>query len=290
MIKRWLATAAVAACTATIAFAAEQATFILNNGQRQSGTVVFHGGNGYNLIDGNLNLRIGSNEQSFSENDVSVIDFVGGTPPERELQAVPATGNLIALRNGGLEQGHFVNIVNGETVLWQNQDGSTQQYPISEVSRIYLNPQGARVAYNYNGAMGQAAAPSAVGTAGQMSNAPVPPGAVAVQANQAWTPSGVTVRKGERWAFQTSGQIAFGQSAGQTSGPDGSGPAAGPGFPVPQMPVGGLIGKVGNGAPFPIGSNSQPIVMPETGQLMLGINDNQLGDNSGYFTVTIAKR
>lgn len=289
MIKRWIAAAAVAACVGAVAFAAEQATFILNNGQRQSGTVVFHGGHGYNLIDDQLNLRIGSNEQSFPLENVSVIDFVGGTPPERELQAVPASGNLIALRNGGLEQGHFVNIVNGETVQWQAADGSTRDYPIGEVSRIYLNPQGARVAYNYNGPMGQAAAPQAVGTAGQ-APANLPPGAVAVQANQQWTPTGVTVRKGDRWAFQTSGQIAFGQSAGQTAGPDGSGSAAGAGFPVPVMPVGGLIGKVGNSAPFPIGSNSQPIVMPETGQLMLGVNDNQLGDNSGYFTVAIAKR
>jgi hypothetical protein len=56
------------------------------------------------------------------------------------------------------------------------------------------------------------------------------------------------------------------------------------------MPVGGLIGKVGNSAPFPIGSNTQPIVMPADGVLMLGVNDNQLGDNSGAFSVMIAKR
>ncbi len=290
MIKRWIAAAAVAACAGTVAFAAEQATFILNSGQRQSGTVVFHGGHGYNLIDGQLNLRIGSNEQSFPESDVSVIDFVGGTPPERELQAVPASGNLIALRNGGLEQGQFVNIVNGETVVWQDQNGATQNYPISEVSRVYLNPQGARIAYNYNGPMGQAA-PGAVGTAGQTTaNVPLPRGAVAIQANQAWTPTGVTVRKGEQWAFQTTGEISFGHSPGQTAGPDGTGSPVGVGFPVPTMPVGGLVAKVGNSAPFPIGSNTQPIVMPETGQLMLGINDNQLGDNSGYFSVTISKR
>lgn len=290
MIKRWIAAVAIALGVGVVAFAAEQATFILNSGERQTGTVVFHGGHGYNLIDDQLNLRIGSNEQSFPVENVSVIDFVGGTPPDRELQAVPASGNLIALRNGGLEHGRFVNIANGETVKWQNADGSARDYPISEVSRIYLNPQGARIAYNYNGPMGQAAAgQQAVGTAGQ-APANLPPGTVAVQANQQWTPTGVTVRKGERWAFQTSGQISFGQSAGQTAGPDGNGSPAGPAFPVAAMPVGGLIGKVGNSAPFSIGSNTQPIVMPATGQLMLGVNDNELGDNSGYFTVTIAKR
>jgi len=51
-----------------------------------------------------------------------------------------------------------------------------------------------------------------------------------------------------------------------------------------------LIGKVGAMAPFPIGSNTQPIVMPADGRLMLGVNDNELGDNSGFFSVTVTKR
>ena len=54
-------------------------------------------------------------------------------------------------------------------------------------------------------------------------------------------------------------------------------------------PPGGLIGRVGTSAPFPIGSNSQPIVMPADGRLMLGVNDNEPGDNSGAFTVTVTK-
>ncbi len=55
------------------------------------------------------------------------------------------------------------------------------------------------------------------------------------------------------------------------------------------MPAGGLIGKVGNSAPFPIGSNSQPITMPADGRLMLGVNDNEIGDNSGAFSVVVTK-
>ena len=62
-----------------------------------------------------------------------------------------------------------------------------------------------------------------------------------------------------------------------------------PDYPVTAMPVGGLIGKVGNSAPFPIGSNTQPIVMPAAGRLMLGVNDNDWSDNSGFFSVVITK-
>jgi hypothetical protein len=61
-----------------------------------------------------------------------------------------------------------------------------------------------------------------------------------------------------------------------------------PNYPVPAMPVGGLIGKVGDSAPFPIGSNREPIVMPASGQLMLGINDEYVADNTGGFVVTLS--
>lgn len=280
-MKHFIAAAAVTLCAGAVAIAAEQATFILTNGQRDRGIVVFHGGHGYNLIDGNLNLRIGNTEKSYAESDVAVIDFVGGTPSTNELQALPATGHLLALRNGTVQQGTFENIVNGETVQWQGP-GGIERYPINQVSRIYLNPQSARTAFNYTGPVGVG---TAVATAGQ-ANA----GGVQVIANQAWTYTGVMVRKGDRVAFNTTGQINFGRSPGQTSGPDGNGQPAGAAFPVAVVPVGTLIGKVANSAPFPIGSNSQPIVMPADGQLMLGINDNELNDNSGAFTVIVTKR
>ena len=63
------------------------------------------------------------------------------------------------------------------------------------------------------------------------------------------------------------------------------GPAARP----MVMGVGGLIGKVGNSQPFPIGANTQPIVMPETGRLLLGVNDTNPSDNSGFFSVEVTR-
>ena len=48
------------------------------------------------------------------------------------------------------------------------------------------------------------------------------------------------------------------------------------------LPVGGLIGKVGNGRAFSIGSAPQAIRMPATGTLFLGINDLTFNDNSGF--------
>ena len=56
------------------------------------------------------------------------------------------------------------------------------------------------------------------------------------------------------------------------------------------MPVGGLIGRVGNSAPFPIGANVQPIRMPANGTLLLGVNDDATADNSGFFSVVVTRR
>ncbi len=47
------------------------------------------------------------------------------------------------------------------------------------------------------------------------------------------------------------------------------------------------IGRIGNaGAPFGIG-NLSSVVMPASGELFLGVNDDELGDNSGGFVVDV---
>jgi PA-IL-like protein len=283
MVRRLIATVALVGCAGIYALAAnERATFILANGQRKSGELVHHGGNDYNLIDNNLNLGNNGKEESIAQDRVAVIDFGGGQPSANELQSIPGSGHFLVLRNGQTQNGQFVNIAHGNTLLWKNASGDQQQYAVTDVARVYLNPQAARVAFN-------APAATAVGTSGAAA-VPLNPGEIRVDANQAWTDTGVTVKKGDRVAFRANGQIAYGQSPGMNAGPDGNAELKQPNYPVPVMPVGGLIAKVGNSAPFPIGSNTQPIVMPADGRLMLGVNDNELGDNSGYFIVAVNRQ
>jgi hypothetical protein len=284
MLRRVVTTMALVACAAGyVLAAAERATFILTDGERKSGPVVFHTPARENLINGMLNLGgEGGQEQTFPVDQVAVIDFVGGEPSPTELQSLPPSGQMLAMRGGQMEQGQFVNLIGGDTVRWRGQNGAVRDIPINQVSRIYLNPQSARTVFNYAGPSG------VVGTTGQM-NAPAP-GEIRVYANQPWNNTGITVRRGDRVSFRTSGQIVFGQSPGQTAGPDGNDRWYNQNYPVPVAAVGALIGKVGTSAPFPIGSNTQPIAMPADGQLMLGVNDNELGDNSGFFSVFITKR
>jgi hypothetical protein len=283
MLRRFISTVALVACTGIYAFAAsERATFILTNGERKSGDVVFHGGQANNLIDGQLNLGNAGQEQSFPIDQVAVIDVAGGTPSTDELGKVGASGQWVAMRNGGVESGKFLNMVRGDTLLWQNDAGQTQEIALRDVARVYLNPQSARTAFNYNGPMA-----TPVGTSGTQTT--LEAGAVRVDANQPWTDSAVTVKAGELIAFRASGEIAFGQSSGQAANPDGKGDVRSPNYPVAAMPAGGLIGRVGTGAAFPIGSNTQPIRMPANGRLYLGINDNEVNDNSGFFSVVVTK-
>jgi hypothetical protein len=283
MVRRLISTAALVGCAAAYigayTAAPERATFILTSGERKSGPVVFHGSNNENLINGYLNLGVdtGGPEFTVPVDQVAVIDFVGGQPPATELGSVQS-GHALAMRNGTVEQGQFVNIINGATVRWRDSSGNTRDIPISQVSRIYLNPASAFTAYNYS----RGTAP--VGTAG------LAPGAIRVNANQAWTSSGVTVRRGDMVRFSTTGQIQFGTGADQTATPDGNDTVRNPAFPVPALPVGALIGRVGNSQPFAIGSNASAIQMPAAGTLMLGINDNEPADNSGFFSVVVAKQ
>jgi hypothetical protein len=281
MIRRFISTVVLVVCAAGYSVAASRATFILTDGERKSGEVVFHGGNAANFIDGQLNLGDNGKEQSFPIDQVAVIDFVGGTPGSDELAKVPSSGQAVVTRDGNAIPGRFVNIVRGDTLLWENASGQQQQLAVRDVARVYLNPQSARTAFNYRGPSGT------VATSGTL------PGGrtVQVNANQAWTDTGIDVRIGDKVVFHASGEISFARAPGQTATPDGNPAGRSASYPDPTVPVGALIGKIGtNGKPFGIGMQTQPLSMPAAGRLFLGVNDNELSDNSGAFTVTLAKQ
>jgi len=284
MVRRFISAMVVVACAGAYAVAAERATFILTNGERKAGELVSHGGNAANFIDGDLNLGNNGREQPIHIEQVAVIDMVGGTPATAELAKVPASGQAVATRDGNVVPGKFVNIIHGDTLLWEGASGQQTQYALRDVARIYLNPTSARTAFNYNGPAGAAAA---VGTTGMNAQSRT----IRVDARQAWTDTGVTVNTGDQVAFQASGEILFGRSAGQTATPDGNAEGRSPSYPDPTVPVGALIGRIGtNGKPFAIGMQTQPLPMPASGRLYLGVNDNELGDNSGAFTVIVTKQ
>jgi hypothetical protein len=313
-----ISAAALVVCAGVSAFAAsERASFILTNGERESGTIAGYGPRSENLINGSLTLATERRDMTFPLEEVAVIDFTGGEPTSAELARLGADQALV-MRNGRIQPGRFVNIIDGDTVLWDTGSSRPQRFAIRDISRVYLNPERARWVFNDRGgrylggrdsagredrgrdyggrdssgrdAGGRDSSGRTSGgaTSGQASGRQVQV-QVRVEANQAWTDTGITVNTGDRVVFNASGQIAFGKGSGQTSGPDGNPSERRASYPDPTVPVGALIGRVGNSAPFGIGMQKQPLPMPASGRLMLGVNDNELADNSGFYTVTVTR-
>jgi hypothetical protein len=277
MIRRILAASVLTACT-SVAFAAQPVTFVLRSGERVSGELTYKGGTAYTL-----------NGRDYPSDDIAMIAFTPGDPMAAELQQIPTIDNnpseherhVFVTRDGQVIFGKIYHISpDGSSITFDRREGGRQDIAAGNLARVYVNPAGARSVY---AAVLANAAPNAVATSGVMS-----PGAVSVPANQPWTDTGMTVKKGDRVYFTTNGQITVGP--GFVATPDGSATAGGrPGLPVPAMPAGGLIARVDTGTPFPIGSNTQPILMPANGRLYVGVNDDNFSDNSGFFAVTVRK-
>ena len=278
MIRRILAASVLTAC-ASLAFAAQPVTFVLRSGERVSGELTYKGGTTYTL-----------NGRDYPSDDIAMIAFTPGDPSAAELQQIPSVDNnpseherhVFVTRDGQVVFGKIYHISpDGSTITFDRREGGRQDVAAGNLARVYVNPAGARSVYA--AVLNTPAAPAAVATSGVMSA-----GAINVQANQPWTDTGITVKNGDRVYFTTNGQITVGPGFVATA--DGSGTAgARAGLPVPGMPAGGLIARVNNGAPFPIGANSQAIVMPAGGRLYVGVNDDNFGDNSGFFAVTVRK-
>jgi len=275
MIRRLITACGWVACLGVVALANHPATFVLRNGDRVSGELSYKGGTSYTL-----------NGRDYPSRDIALIEFVPGEPSAAELNAIPAIDNnpseherhVFVTRNGEIIFGKIYHIsADGNTFTFDRREGGRQDISADNLARVYVNPAGARSVYNRI-----VAANAPVGTSGAAMTIRVP-------ANQAWTDTGITVNAGDRVAFQASGEITYGRSPGQTATPDG-GADRRANYPDPSAPVGALIGKVGNSAAFGIGTQGQPLGMPASGRLMIGVNDNELADNGGFFTVVVVRQ
>lgn len=111
---------------------------------------------------------------------------------------------------------------------------------------------------------------------------------VVVVAEEPWTPTGIYVREGEYVSFDARGEIQLSSDPADLAQPAGAvrgeQPRRGP---LPTALAGALIGRVGRSRPFGIGDQRQPLRMPASGELNLGINDDAFGDNRGAFEVVV---
>ena len=253
------------------------ATVLLRNGDRVTGQLEAVG-------NGTVWVRVSLGDQRrIPQSEVALIDLVGGAQglPETELRAARGSDHIVVLRNGSSWTGRFIDITGGEenarpddkyAVIFRMNNGEERRATLDEVGRIYLG--------NF---------PGAAPTEGTSTD-PAPAGAIRVPGNTRWVETPLTVRSGDQIRFNVSGRVQLSEdpedvaiSAGSLRGRRAAG------APLPDSLAGALIARVGNSPPFAIGNVTTPIPMPANGQLYLGINDDEVGDNRGEFGVNIQR-
>jgi len=245
--------------------AQEPSTLVLKSGERISAELVDMNGSGFAV-------RVNGQDRTIGSGDVASIEFVGGPAPDDAQNRVNSGQQVVVLRSGQVLEGRLSD-VGGTRPLRLTIDTPSGQrdFTSNDVAQVYLGR----------------AAGQAVATSGQAAQVPAGAQTIAVQANQPWTDTGITVQRGERIQFNASGDIMVSGQA--SSGVGGSPIQAGGRLPVPTSGVGALIARVGNGAPFLVATNTAPIPMPANGRLQLGVNDDHHADNSGQFSVAITR-
>lgn len=243
-------------------------TLTLRSGETIAATLVDLGGRGFEV-------RVAGAERLIPKGDVAVVDF--GTPV-----------NVQSAWFNGMAGQHLVVFKNGDRLFaeWDDVGGTSPlvlRFKTAQGDRELSSNDVARIYLVAPANIGSGVAPSGVAD-----------GTVTVPATVAWTSTGMNVRSGEFLRFGASGEIRWGTAPGDSATADGN-PAGKTStslfrrLPVASMPLGGLVGRVGNGTAFAIGTSTQPIRMPASGTLMLGINDTVFTDNSGAFQVTVTR-
>jgi len=110
---------------------------------------------------------------------------------------------------------------------------------------------------------------------------------VTVNPTQAWTDTGIEVRAGQEIYFQASGQVTWSPNKRvDANGTRNSG--SNPNRPLPRRDGGALLGRIGERDIFLIGLDVGPFRVRQSGRLYLGVNDDNLEDNTGAYYVIVS--
>ena len=254
------------------------ATVLLRNGDRITG-LLEDVGSGHVWVRVNL-----GDQRKIPIGEIALIDLVGAAQglPETELRAARGPQHVTVLRNGSSWTGQFIDISGGEqnarpdekfAMTFRLTNGEERRATLDEVGRIYLG--------NFPGA--------APGIATEGPEDVVPVGGVRVPGNVAWVATPLRVQSGDQVRFDATGRVQLSDNPEDVAIPQGAlKQRRAAGAPLPDVFAGALIARVGNSAPFPVGE-AATLPMPASGQLYLGINDDEVADNGGAFVVKVQR-
>ena len=273
--------ALVVLATQAAPFAQEQVTVVQRNGERVSGRF-----EDWARTNDTVYIRVTQDDQRRIPMREVLVIAVGGDAnnlPAAETQAAQSSSHVLVTRSGEVLTGGLTAIEGGlgsgkegEPRGVTFQAGGERKFRFADVARIYMG--------NYPRPTVAAPAPAPA----PAPSAAVPEGSVRVAANQQWTATNMNIRRGDRVLFTPDGEIQLSGEADDKASASGSlkGRTAA-NAPMPSVLAGALIGRIGNGAPFAIGNQSLPLPMPGDGPLWLGINDDQVSDNTGALIVRV---
>ena len=125
------------------------------------------------------------------------------------------------------------------------------------------------------------------GVPGAESSEPV---TVVVPGTDQWTDTGIDLKIDDTVSIEADGEITPSVAGVPLHGPDGVPDGRGRTYNLEGLEEpnhNSLIGRIGeDGAPFPVGSQLQSKADTD-GRLFLGVNDIDVGNNAGEFTVTV---
>jgi hypothetical protein len=277
------------ALTAVEAFA-QSATVVLRNGDRLRADVMDMGRN--------FSLRVNGEPRQVPIGDVVLIDFVGdgrSVSGEEVSKVNAANGGYVVMRNGEQFNASLQDLT-GKPLIAAFSNGRKSN--IGEIARIYMGainnvpgfPQATAAAADPNSdrrGFGRGRGRNRDAYM-ERSAAPANARSVVVPSNVQWTNTGFNVTRGQYLRFEPSGEIRLSTNGEDIGRPAGAMSARhADKATIPTIPVGALIGRVGNGQPFSIGDTTNAFDMPDNGRLFLGVNDDHVADNSGNYVVKI---
>lgn len=274
---------------------AQSATVVMRNGDRVRAEVIDLGRN--------FTLNVNGQTRQVPIGDIVLIDFAGdgrNVTWDEVSKVNAANGGYVIMRNGEQFNASLQDFT-GKPLIAVFSNG--RRANIGDIARIYLGsvsnvagfptqPPSATVAPTEPM---REAPPWARGRGRRdrdeyRDRSAAPPNArtVVVASNVQWTNTGFNVSRGQYLRFEPSGEIRL-----STNGEDIARAAGALSFrhaeraTIPTIPVGALIGRVGNGQPFSIGDTTDAFDMPASGRLFLGVNDDHVQDNSGNYVVKV---
>jgi hypothetical protein len=258
--------------------AAYEVTFVLRTGERVTGQF------SYNHTD-HYQITVNGQLRDYPSDDIVMISFGAGDPKPEEVAKLPIVNDppelerhTIVLKSAQMLRGKIYDF-QGDRVIMDLGPNDRRTFNMADISRLYISAPGSRAVYGVTTA-----------STGITASAEAPAGAavnVTVPARATWVDSGITVNRGDRVWFSATGQIYLSNT--MQNGPEGVPNSLNrKDNPLPSANSGALLGQVGRSM-FLIGNTTDPIVMPASGKLMLGINDDNHRDNRDAFEVSIRR-